>query len=362
MRRAVVDQAHLRNDEARMVQKSIENWYSHTQDSSFSLNGEFNLVTSVGCVRDSNQDRIGVLRVASSSVSFLCACVCDGMGGLKNGDRAASKGIAAFFSELIKSRRLQPVERLEHALQYANRQVSEHYPGGGSTLSAALIESGDIYIANVGDSRIFGFSAFGELVRLTIDDTMSERYGADSRGLLQYLGLKKDLKPDIQKVSGGFTSIILASDGCYSIGETAMKALQESCSDALIFSKRAVELSKWFGGHDNSSIIFIPNVHKATSLSDFSSDVSVFSTLGRMKMEWIHEDNTPPVGERHHRIVQAKAASSEPDAEDVRPKVARPKRPRTSTTKKPRDKATSKTAMESDQQFSIGFDDDEGGR
>ena len=346
-----------------MVQQSIENWFDFIQDSSFSLEGEFSLATSMGCVRDSNQDRVGVLRVTSSSRSFLCACVCDGMGGLKNGELAASKGIAAFFSELIKSRRRQPIDRLEHALQYANRQVSEQYPGGGSTLSAALIENGELYIANVGDSRIFGFSSSNELVRLTVDDTMSERYGADNRGLLQYLGLKKDLKPDIHKVAGEFASILLASDGCYSIGESSIKSLQEACSDALIFSRRAVELSKWFGGHDNSSLVFIPNVNKATSNSNHRSDVSIFSTLGRMQIEWIHEENFSPPPDHDQKIVDEKSGQERliSDVVEVPAKESRPRRPRSTASKTSRAKATKKTITEADQQFSIGFDDDEGG-
>lgn len=343
-----------------MVQQSIQDWFTFTQDSSFSLDGNFSLVTSTGSVRDSNQDRVGVLRVSSSSRSFICACVCDGMGGMRDGDLAAAIGLAAFFSELIKSRRFYPIERLEHALQYANRQVAERCPGGGSTLSAALIENDDVYIANVGDSRIFGFSQSGELTRLTIDDTMFERYGSENRGLLQYLGLRKDLNPDVQKVSKDFVSILLASDGCYSIGESSIKSLQGSTPDALTFSRRAVQLSEWFGGHDNSSLVFISDVKKTIASLSNRSDVSIFSTQGRMQIEWVHED--PPSSRsqgdsRNDNLNLPKSQPSDVSPSDTDAKKVTRTKSRSAATKNSRTKGMAKkTSTESDQQFSIGFD------
>ena len=170
-----------------MIEYWLQNWLTFWPDGrSFRILSELGVVfgTDRGPVRNSNQDRVVVIRLNSATPesSFICAIVCDGMGGMKHGDVCASIGIASFVDRVIQLAELGPHESmLKDAIRFANESVHRFAKGsGGTTLSAVLISGNSrAWWANVGDSRVYGLAnnRKGEMVRLTVDDTLEEAFG-----------------------------------------------------------------------------------------------------------------------------------------------------------------------------------------
>ncbi len=115
-----------------------------------------------GCVRDSNEDTIRVVRPAneSSRGQGLLAAVLDGMGGHAAGEvasRIAADELAAHYGDTPDD----PGESLAGAVRAANKAVfsaasaDPALKGMGTTCTALVIRGGMAWCAHVGDSRCY---------------------------------------------------------------------------------------------------------------------------------------------------------------------------------------------------------------
>ncbi len=102
--------------------------------------------------------------------------IADGIGGENAGERAAELTVTTIFENLESSRERNIPRMLESALKEANERVfaeaqkSRRKTNMGSTAAIAAISNGRLYVANVGDSRVYllrGQKAFP----LTVDHT-----------------------------------------------------------------------------------------------------------------------------------------------------------------------------------------------
>src|SRR5688500_13178207 len=99
--------------------------------------------------------------------------VADGMGGAQAGE-VASRLAAAAFREFHEADQLEPEERVRAIIQEANRRIYERAhqdaqaSGMGTTITAALLESGLVSLGHVGDSRAYRVRE-GRLEQLTED-------------------------------------------------------------------------------------------------------------------------------------------------------------------------------------------------
>jgi protein phosphatase len=102
--------------------------------------------------------------------------IADGIGGENAGERAAELTVTTIFENLESSRERNIPRMLEAALVEANERVfaearkSRRKTNMGSTAAIAAISNGRLYVANVGDSRVYllrGQKAFP----LTVDHT-----------------------------------------------------------------------------------------------------------------------------------------------------------------------------------------------
>jgi len=124
-------------------------------------------MTDTGRQRRDNEDSM----LARSPV-FVVA---DGMGGAQAGEVASRLAIEAFERGLPESD--GPEERLAIRVREANQRIhelsrAEHERAGmGTTLTAALLDHGEVAIAHVGDSRAYLFRD-GGLTRLTQDHSL----------------------------------------------------------------------------------------------------------------------------------------------------------------------------------------------
>lgn len=288
-----VGKSHAKR-ENNLISEQIQEWLAADDGGQRirSVEGIFTFATDIGIKRTENQDRVAVLRVSSAARTsgFWCACLCDGMGGMKEGGQAATLSVSQFFQSLIHDRKFNPEERLHRATIEASNYVRSKVPGGGATLSAILLENNRVYSVNVGDSRIYALDGSDpeSIKRLTVDDTMKEAYGSEGRGLLQHIGMSGKILPHIQQIhSNSGENIIVTSDGAHRIGDDYLRSIWINAANKEEYCERVLSIARWIGGVDNASVISLSPNSNAFETSVFaSSDVSIWTTSGRMKISW----------------------------------------------------------------------------
>lgn len=120
--------------------------------------------TSTGLVREKNEDRFtyAFYRVSETdSTPILLAVVADGVGGEKAGEAAASIAVDVIPDQMLTDDISHPLHSLEEAFLAANREIvrqadtDQSRNGMACTCVCALVIGKRLYIANVGDSRIY---------------------------------------------------------------------------------------------------------------------------------------------------------------------------------------------------------------
>ena len=174
--------------------------------------------TDTGLVRRSNQD---FLFAADQPVGPLpnLFIVADGMGGHKAGD-FASRYVVEHMKEYIENSDLaSPVMILRKALEKTNQGLFEEAQGNpdregmGSTLVAATIEDDMMYVANVGDSRLYLLR--DSLAQITRDHSLveemvargkmerdSESYRSQKNIITRAMGIGNRVEADFFEVFG----------------------------------------------------------------------------------------------------------------------------------------------------------------
>ncbi len=243
---------------------------------------------SIGKVRKQNEDTIFAMHTRSLShklqVSYGLFVVADGMGGHDNGEVASSTAVAAvvkviqeqLFARIQHSSSLPTTQEVEDTLKSAAQSAQEAVlsvvPGGGTTLSAALVINNMLHFAHVGDSRIYLYSPQEGLKTLTKDHTVVRRLvdlgqiSADEassnplrnqlfRAVGQGEGFKVDL--GLRELRDPCT-LLLCSDGLWGLlpEETLLKTLEKGQS-AQTCTQSLVNAANKAGGSDNISVIVV---------------------------------------------------------------------------------------------------------
>lgn len=116
--------------------------------------------TDVGLKRNSNQDFVYASDQKVGRLPSLLI-VADGMGGHAAGDLASRVCVETMVSSIEGSGQTETIPILAEAVQKANRAVLKKaaekpvYAGMGTTIVAAVIDGNTLYVANVGDSRLY---------------------------------------------------------------------------------------------------------------------------------------------------------------------------------------------------------------
>ena len=116
--------------------------------------------TDVGLKRNNNQDFVYASNHKVGALNGLLI-VADGMGGQAAGDLASRLCVEAMVDAIEASRQADAVKVLSEAIRSANRAVTQKAAsdpdlmGMGTTLVAATPENGSLFVANVGDSRLY---------------------------------------------------------------------------------------------------------------------------------------------------------------------------------------------------------------
>ncbi len=173
--------------------------------------------THPGLKRPRNEDRFGVAahRTAEGQPSLL-AVVADGMGGHRAGEVAAEIAVETVHQEVAASDGRAPLQTLDRALRLAGEAVrrqgvaDERLQGLGTTCVAAWVIADRLYIASVGDSRIYLLRR-GALHQLTTDHSWVQeavekgaltpeqaRHHPKANLIRRYLGSPNGVLPDLR--------------------------------------------------------------------------------------------------------------------------------------------------------------------
>ncbi|MDR2689027.1 MAG: protein phosphatase 2C domain-containing protein [Azoarcus sp.] len=227
--------------------------------------------THVGRVRNRNEDSLWVDRERGWLL------LADGMGGHSAGDVASTLAISHALDHLRKA---SPTEYatvegrarlLVKSIDNANTAIRQAANGDlmGSTFVGALLASGEMVYAHIGDSRLYLLRA-GVLTQLTQDHTLVQEYVSSGqitpemaqnhpyRGLLtRGLGIEED----VEAVTGTCVlspgdRVLLCSDGLTDmVDEDEIAALLGALLTPTEIAVSLVDAANTHGGRDNISVI-----------------------------------------------------------------------------------------------------------
>ena len=225
------------------------------------------LRTDVGKVRKQNED------AAWLDEKRAVFAVADGMGGHKAGEVASAMAIAAIKAMAVEHRApsaaaLKDAVNAAHEAIAAHAKAHEECAGMGTTLSVLWRGGNYVYIAHVGDSRIYRLRS-GKLEQITQDHSLVQelvtaglitrqqaRTHSRRNIITRALGTEGDNTPDILVTDVKKGDIfLLCSDGLTemvedeAIEKTLLENALEQAADSLIAQALAA------GGRDNVSLV-----------------------------------------------------------------------------------------------------------
>lgn len=177
-------------------------------------------------LRDKNEDSLCIRQLRKDGTDYLLAVVCDGIGGLEEGEHAGSYVVSSMvegFIRLLRNKRSLSKRAIRNACKRAvykcHRQLQQYGKEKGirlgTTLSMILVAGCTGHIFHVGDSAVFAGGRC--LKRLT--PIQQDKSGA----LLQAVGTGKNPIPFYKKIRmrRGMV-LLLASDGFYRRSEAGI--------------------------------------------------------------------------------------------------------------------------------------------
>ncbi len=233
-------------------------------------------ITDVGMNRSTNQDYIFASTMPLGSLSNLFI-VADGMGGHKAGDFASRfivERLVGFFAQEYPDKDIHGI--LKEGIRKVNLELYEEarsnsdLRGTGSTLVVATVKGNVLYVANIGDSRLYLLR--GELEQITKDHSYVEELvamGRMKRGSHDYqekkniitraVGAAREVEADLFALKlKNDDYILMCSDGLSNmVDEFEMEYIIRSEEGIEGKAKALVEAANWNGGVDNISVIII---------------------------------------------------------------------------------------------------------
>ena len=234
-------------------------------------------LTDVGRRRSSNQDYAYVSEEPVGNLPNLFV-VADGMGGHAAGDLASRYAVEALTKSIRKEKREKnPIRILTKGIEKANVEVlakagtDPALRGMGTTLVAATVSEGCLYVANVGDSRLYlirehirqvtkDHSLVEEMVRLGELTEEQARNHPDKNIITRALGAERTVDVDFFDLKLEPESVILmCSDGLSNMVEDSrIKEILSRRDEALDERGRTlIGEANRNGGKDNIAIVLI---------------------------------------------------------------------------------------------------------
>ncbi|OGO25272.1 MAG: hypothetical protein A2Y54_02925 [Chloroflexi bacterium RBG_16_51_16] len=243
---------------------------------------------SIGKQREHNEDSLLALTSTisgnSGNVPFGLYIVADGMGGHQYGEVASNAAVRIMAGFILRKLHAylysvpsQPMqESLQEVIQSsvveAHRFVQSEAPGGGTTVTAALVLGEQITLAHVGDSRAYSIYPDGRVEPITRDHSLVKRLeelGHLNRDeaanfphrnvLIRAVGQGDVIEPDVVTIpfpQPGY--LMICSDGLW--GVVNDKDIYRAVADAHSLPRACqnlVEAANAAGGPDNISVVLV---------------------------------------------------------------------------------------------------------
>ena len=237
---------------------------------------EFLGLTHKGMVRDNNEDSFACFADGLNKLPNL-AIVADGMGGHQAGE-VASRLAIEFFVEYINNYDKEVKDYLKiliEGVRYANEKVFEAslfdqgYFGMGTTFTACAVAEGMLYIAHVGDSRLYHINGMSikllttdhtytaEMVKAGIITTQEALIHPNRHALTKALGIDRQVEVDIYEEKLDEKSLILiCSDGLTEmVDDDEILQIAGGSNELKAIAEALISRANDNGGVDNITVI-----------------------------------------------------------------------------------------------------------
>lgn len=232
-------------------------------------------MTDIGVAREMNQDYLFTSDTAVGNLPNLYI-VADGMGGHKAGEYASRYTTERVVACVLRSKASEPVTILKEAIQKANELLlveskeDESKQGMGTTIVCATIIGNKMFVANVGDSRLYvisdkirqitrDHSLVEEMVRMGEMDRGEARRHPDKNIITRAVGVTESVEVDFFEVDlGQEDAILLCSDGLTNMVDDAViyRIMKEKTSTEEQVTK-LIQTANENGGRDNITAIIV---------------------------------------------------------------------------------------------------------
>lgn len=231
-------------------------------------------LTDRGMVRQNNEDTVycSVQQVGGLPNLFVVA---DGMGGAKAGEYASGFVIKELVRQIKNDRHSKELPSVlrrgieaANALLFKKARHDRDLEGCGTTLVSAYVDDGVLYVANIGDSRLYIIG--NDIEQITRDHSYVEemvKCGRMERGSKDYLqnkniitravGIDKNVEIDFfDRELEGDETILLCTDGLSNMldDKDILNIIRESDSVEEA-GRKLISTANEHGGVDNVSVV-----------------------------------------------------------------------------------------------------------
>ncbi len=233
-------------------------------------------LTDIGRTRESNQDYVYTSESPVGNLPNLFI-VADGMGGHNAGDFASKYAVEQIVEYIENAPMTGPVDVIRGALDKANASLmalssrDAGLAGMGTTAVIATIIGSCMYVANIGDSRLYllrddemvqvtrDHSLVQEMVRMGEMDASEARLHPDKNIITRAVGAFEELEIDFfeQPVQPGDT-VLMCTDGLSNmVDDMDIRQIIQTGRDVVEKAQRLVEAANRGGGKDNITVAII---------------------------------------------------------------------------------------------------------
>lgn len=231
--------------------------------------------TDTGVKRNSNQDCIYFSDKPVGPLPNLYI-VADGMGGHRAGDKASRMAIDITVDFVERSTLENPIALLKRAMLFANNEIYKaackdpDLNGMGTTMVAAVAMDGMLYVANVGDSRLYAIG--NDIRQITMDHSLVEelirkgelerkkgRNHPEKNIITKAMGSRDEVMPDFFEIEiDAQEKYLLCSDGLSNMVEDdEIRDIVVDRSNLKEIVEALVDRANYYGGSDNISVVII---------------------------------------------------------------------------------------------------------
>ncbi len=231
--------------------------------------------TDIGRKRSMNQDSYYFCDTPLGNLPNLFV-VADGMGGHSAGDYASACTVRTIENEVMLCEDEQPVRILMEAIKTANDEVYKkaisdgNYSGMGTTVVLGTVIDNTLYVANVGDSRLYLIN--DEMTQITKDHSLVEemvrsgeltkeeaRNHPDKNIITRAVGVLDSVDIDFFEMDlreGDL--ILLCSDGLTNmVSDEEIFKIIKSNRDLADSADKLVKMANHNGGKDNITVVIV---------------------------------------------------------------------------------------------------------